>query len=285
MPLHGILHADSATHSTFAIDCNSMTPEEQQIHDEALAYARANRSRIANALVDLSIYPCEEVPLTVFMAGSPGAGKTEVSKAFVSAVENAMPPLPEGESHVLRIDPDEFRSLLPGYTGGNSWLFQAAVIKILEKVLDRAFKKGVSFVLDGTLSSYDVARSNIHRALRKGCEVQILYVYQRPDVAWRFVQDRELTEGRNIPINAFITQFLAARRNVEALKREFGDALKVDLLIQSECSEGYGSVEIDAPADLIDEALPETYDESMLYRILAEGDEYDNDNQKLCSPP
>ncbi|MGM8935096.1 zeta toxin family protein [Pseudomonas neustonica] len=255
-----------------------MTPEEQRVHDDALSYARANRTRIASELVDLSIYPDEEVPLTVFMAGSPGAGKTEVSKAFVSAVENNMPPLPEGEAHVLRIDPDEFRALLPGYTGGNSWLFQAAVIKILEKVLDRAFKKGVSFLLDGTLSSYGVARSNINRALQKGCEVQILYVYQRPEIAWRFVQDRELIEGRNIPIDAFVTQFLAARRNVEALKREFGSALKIDLLIQSESGEGYARVEIDAPADLIDEALPETYDESTLYRILAEGDEYDHES-------
>lgn len=255
-----------------------MNEHERRIQDEALQYARQHRARIARNLVDLSIYPREEYPLAVFMAGSPGAGKTEVSKAFVAAVTAAMPSLSEGGSQVLRIDPDEFRILFPGYEGSNSWLFQPAVIKVLEKVLDRAFSKSISFLLDGTLSSMEVARTNVRRALNKNCTVQILYVYQQPGRAWRFVQDREVVEGRNIPLDAFVAQFFAARRNVKALKQAFGDQIMVDLLVQAESGEGYGQVEVDVSAELIDELLPKTYDEATLYEMLSSGGGYDEQN-------
>lgn len=237
-----------------------------------MEYARANRASIARRLVDTSVYPREECPLTVFMAGSPGAGKTEVSKALVASIEAAMPVLPDGGAHVLRIDPDEFRPLFPGYTGANSSTFQAAVIKVLEKVVDRAFDKSVAFLLDGTLSSIDVARTNIRRALARNRVVQIVYVYQHPERAWQFVQDRELTEGRNIPLETFVAQFLAARRNVHTLKAEFGDDISVDVLIQA--ADGLGRVEIDVAADMIDQLLPETYDEAtLLNKLSSPGDE------------
>ncbi len=251
-----------------------MTEAELQIEAEAYSYAQKHRTRIANRLVDTSVYLREECPLTVFMAGSPGAGKTEVSKNFVRLIAEMVP----DSARVLRIDPDEFRAEFPAYTGDNSWLFQKAVIKVLQKVLDRAFSKSVSFLLDGTLSSLPVAQTNIRRALSKQCIVRILYVYQNPTRAWQFVQDREVAEGRNIPLDAFVTQYFAARRNVQELKREFGDQIGIDLLMQSENQVDNGVVEMDVTAELIDELLPEPYDESTLYQVLSKGGEYDNQN-------
>jgi len=52
------------------------------------------------------------------------------------------------------------------------------------------FKNNQSFLLDDTLSNLDVARKNIERSLRKGREVLIIFVYQEPELAWRFVQAR-----------------------------------------------------------------------------------------------
>lgn len=242
-----------------------LTEEEERIQEEAFAYAKMHRAALARKIVDLTRHPPEEHPFTVFMAGSPGAGKTEVSKAIVFAVEDSADP---DFSYVLRIDPDEYRSLLPGYEGNNSWLFQKAVIKILEKVLDRAFKQSVAFILDGTLSSYEVARSNTKRALDRGRVVQILYVYQCPIKAWSFVQDREVAEGRNIPLEAFVRQYFDARRNVMALKREFGDQIHVDLLIQSD-DDDEPRMELNVTADTFDASLPESYDEKSLYQLLS----------------
>jgi putative protein kinase ArgK-like GTPase of G3E family len=64
-----------------------MSEDDTDIVLAAEEYARKHRSRIAREVVDLSIYPQEDSPWTVFMAGSPGAGKTEVSKAFAALLE------------------------------------------------------------------------------------------------------------------------------------------------------------------------------------------------------
>lgn len=248
-----------------------MTEHETQIQAAAELYARKNRTKIAKEIVDLSIYPSEKHPLTVFMAGSPGAGKTEVSRAFIETVQNSAPPSQEDAANVLRIDPDEFRCLLPGYDGSNSWLFQTAVSLILDKVLDRAFTKKVSFLLDGTLSSYPVAQRNIDRAINRTCVVLIIYVYQDPEVAWSFVQDRELAEGRRIPINSFVDQYFAARQNVMRIKRIYTHLIDVDLLVQASEGSGHGRVVMGISADQIDELLPETYDIHTLYQALQGG--------------
>ena len=99
-------------------------------------------------------------------------------------------------------------------------------------MLDEAFAKRQSFILDGTLSNYEVASRNVSRALAKGRLVQILYVFQDPCQAWRFVQDREALDGRHIPVDVFIEQYFLARDVVNRLKDELGRKIKVDLIIK-----------------------------------------------------
>lgn len=122
-----------------------MDSTETQIAEAAIAFAKANRKRIARELTDPAIYQPEAEPVSVFMAGSPGAGKTEASIELVGRFP---------EWRILRIDPDELRELFPGYTGGNAWLFQRAVARVVDAVLDQAFHRRLSFVLDGTFASY-----------------------------------------------------------------------------------------------------------------------------------
>lgn len=106
-----------------------MTPEERKIHDAALAYARKHKKAIAKRLTDPRIYPLEKIPVSVFMAGSPGAGKTEASIELIELLSD------DGRK-ILRIDPDELRDEFPGYDGQNSWLFHAAVSIIVERIHD-----------------------------------------------------------------------------------------------------------------------------------------------------
>lgn len=47
------------------------------------------------------------------MAGAPGSGKTEWAKGLAEVLEG----------NILHIDGDQFRSILPEYTGNNSHLF------------------------------------------------------------------------------------------------------------------------------------------------------------------
>jgi len=46
-----------------------------KIIESAVAFAKKNRTKIARELTDKTKYPAEENPVSVFMAGSPGAGR------------------------------------------------------------------------------------------------------------------------------------------------------------------------------------------------------------------
>ncbi len=205
------------------LDSGRMTPAENDISEEALRFARSNKKSIARRLTDRAIYPPEESPVSVFMAGSPGAGKTEASIALVNLFADVS---------ILRIDPDELRNEFAAYQGANSWLFQRGVSILVEKIIDHALDQRQSFLLDGTLSNLKVASRNIERSLKKGRFVQILYVYQNPMLAWDFVKAREEAEGRRIRKEHFIEQYFAARDVVNALKLEYGGDVHVDLLIK-----------------------------------------------------
>jgi len=95
--------------------------------------------------------------------------------------------------------------------------------------------------------------------------VQILYVYQEPTQAWRFVQAREATEGRNITSESFIEQYFAERGVVNSLKGEFGKDIKVDLLIKNvDGSNGMYK----AGVDIIDNHIPEKYARDQIQAML-----------------
>ena len=233
-----------------------MTPAEQRIWDEAIAFARSNKKAIGRRLTNKEQYPPEEEPVTVFMAGSPGAGKTEASIALVNLF---------ADTAILRIDPDELRNEFAAYTGGNSWLFQGGVSILVEKILDFAIEQRQSFLLDGTFSNLDVARRNVERSLKRGRFVQILYVYQNPVLAWGFVKAREEAEGRRIRPEHFVDQYFAARDVVNALKLEYGGDVHVDLLLKHIDNSGRL---YKAGVDKIDYHIPEQYTRADLTAML-----------------
>lgn len=200
---------------------------ERSVYDEAIAFARANKKTRCAQLTDPAVFPPEDHPVSVFMAGSPGAGKTEAAKELIAQFEGR-PNAPK----VLRIDPDDLRGEFPGYIGANSWLFQGAASIWVDRIVDLVLSQGQSFILDGTFSDYDRAKRNVERSLKRSRAVAILYVYQSPLLAWEFVQAREAKEGRRVHPKQFIDQYLGARDVVNRLKQEFGTKITVDLLLK-----------------------------------------------------
>lgn len=225
----------------------ALTNQEARIEQEAMEFARAQKKAIAKRLTDISKFLPDRNPVSVFMAGSPGAGKTEASVELLKETDG---------NAVIRIDPDELRSLFPGYTGGNAWLFQKAVSILVDRIHDEALIQSQNFLLDGTLSHYDVAKRNIDRSLKHERRVQILYVYQEPRLAWEFVQAREAQEGRRIRPETFIDQYFAARDVVNRLKLEFGRNISVDLLLKNNDN---SHRLYQAGIDQIDHHIPEKY--------------------------
>lgn len=110
-----------------------------------------------------------------------------------------------------------------------------------------------------------MALRNVERSLAKRRAVQILYVYQEPEQAWRFVQAREAAEGRRIQPEDFIRQYFAARRVVNRLKVELGKAVQVDLLMKN----NDGSQRFyRAGVDQIDNHIPEKYSPAEVRHLL-----------------
>ena len=110
---------------------DDLTPEQQAIKDKAIKHAHSIKKKFAKEFTDKAKYPKEQNPVSVFMAGSPGAGKTEASKALIDNFDG----------DVIRIDADEYRAQFEDYSGDNSWLFQSAVSILVEKAHDLCHQK------------------------------------------------------------------------------------------------------------------------------------------------
>lgn len=197
-----------------------MTPEELILQEEAFLYVR-NHSK---ELIQKFMPSCIPVatPVSLFMAGSPGAGKTEVSKSLMRKFET----IP------VRIDADDIRAWCPKYVGAKAYVFQKAANKGVNILYDEALSRGCHMILDGTFA-YKGASENIRRSINKNRKVEIWFVYQDPKVAWEFTKARESLEARNVPKEAFIKAFFLARENATAVKETFGNSLTLNLLVKN----------------------------------------------------
>lgn len=194
-------------------------------HDEAYEWVKNNQSTIIKHFTG-NYADSGSGRVSVFMAGAPGAGKTEFSKTLVNDKFGSNAAL------IVRIDPDEIRTFIPMYQPGKAELLNHAVTKAVEILIDHCFDKKFdkSFLLDGTLSNYEVGRKNIDRALRRNRKVFINFVYKDPVIAWGFTQAREALEGRNIPKENFIDQYFGSIDTMNKLKEMYGDKIQIDLV-------------------------------------------------------
>jgi hypothetical protein len=84
-------------------------------------------------------------------------------------------------------------------------------------------------------------------------------------LAWNFVMDREVVEGRKINPKDFITQYFSARDVVNRLKIEFGSKVRVDLLLKNTDDSHRLNK---AGVDQIDNHIPEKYKPADLEKML-----------------
>lgn len=198
-----------------------MNDEEIKISEEAKEWVKLNREKLINQFANPNEYIADVLPTTLFMAGSPGAGKTEISKRFI----------PRFKQKPIRIDADEIRIACPGYTGGNAHIFQNAATKGVHTLYDYALKKGINVILDGTFA-YDDTLGNIKRSIERDRKVEIFFIYQDPLQAWEFTKKREVLEKRKVSKEIFINSFLRARENVNKAKAVFGPKVELNLIIK-----------------------------------------------------
>ena len=143
-------------------------------------------------------------PSAIFMAGLPGAGKTEFSKNLVEIV---------GGAKAVRIDMDEIASQIKDYTPEKANEFREPATRLLNGILDRVLREKMEFVLDGTFGSRNAIK-NIERAINHGYSAKIVYIVQDPRRAWDFTIAREKVEHRSITQDGFIDTYFNIIKNI-----------------------------------------------------------------------
>lgn len=231
--------------------------EETKLKDAAKQWVKANRRQLIARFCDLATYPKTDYPVTIFMAGTPGAGKTEFS---ISLLE-------EFDSSFVRIDADEIREMMRdiGYNGANAELFQDAANKAVNILFDYANKKGgQNVLLDGTFA-YGNWRENVERSIAHGRQVEIYYLYQDPVIAWHYVKKREQEHGRAVPLAAFIKSYELSVINVQQAIKDFGKYLTV-YFARNNYIKRIESITMDV--DNIEKLLPKRYTKEELNGLL-----------------
>ncbi len=228
-----------------------LSPDETQLQDEAIKYIKNHEGELVEKFIT-SKNPLRVGFMTIFMAGSPGSGKTEFSGRYIPLIINN-----KGEklldflrksgfktgqvdSFFIHIDVDEIRKFMPQYKKtdtkigviGNSHVIQKAANKGLDILREYCLKNEISFLHDGTFGNYETMRKLVKASIRRGREVQIYYLYLDPLAAWEFTKAREYLEGRNILKEKFIEQYFKSRENVDKIKKEFGEDVTIHCVLK-----------------------------------------------------
>ena len=87
-----------------------MKQSSQIIADKARDYIKTHKKELCEKFANLKDYPPISNPSAYFMAGSPGADKTEFSKSFIKELAGKEP-----ERRIVRIDADVVRDFIPFY--------------------------------------------------------------------------------------------------------------------------------------------------------------------------
>lgn len=174
--------------------------ESDKQSTEANEFIKKNKNKLFEKFASEKTYKPRTRSISLFMAGSPGAGKTEYSKALVETARKSASP-------IVRIDADEIREIIPQYNGHNSDVVQRAASTGVHKLYDYCLKQKLDAMIDGTFAKFEIAHRNIKRSLDRDRLVGIYYIYQDPLIAWEFTKKREKLEGRRVPRKVFIDAF------------------------------------------------------------------------------
>ena len=197
--------------------------------EEAVAWVKRNKKFIKEKFASIKDYPPDNYPSTIFMAGAPGVGKTEFSKLFIEKFYGS-----EKQRKIVRLDTDEIREIIPGYNGFNASMFQSSASLGMEYLIDKVYEDKQNALVDTTFGLKHKAILNVERAIRRNRHVIVSYLYQDPQISWRFVKDRTRKGSRYVPRDFFIDNFFLARENANEVKEIFKEKVVLVIFILDE---------------------------------------------------
>ena len=227
------------------------------IEKAAMQYAEKECARITAK--HFSAYQ----PLSVFMAGSPGAGKTETAKRIARDFAET------NSGGIWHIDPDNFRAEFPDYSDKTADSYQEAIRYLAEFAMLNALELRRDFIMDGTFSDIVRQRRHVGWSVKAKRRAVIVYVHQSPQIAWKLVRSRRAAEGRSVPPEVFVRSYLGAYKTASAIKAEFGGAVQLNLVVKDNNNPEKDKFRVENIASL-DKYLGIEYNEDMLRKIVSE---------------
>lgn len=179
-----------------------------------ITWARKNKKELIQKIVGSQKAPKQDKPIAVFMAGIPGAGKTEFIKRLFGPSVDA-----------VKIDLDEIVKLFPNYKPERYYEYRSAAFIILDECVVYCRQHSLNFILDGTFG-YKKAVDNVKKALKRH-DVVIVYVWKEPTQAWRLTKDRELVEKRAINRDGFIEACIHVPENLRKIRSTFDEKVPI----------------------------------------------------------
>lgn len=157
-------------------------------------------------------YKVSQQKMAVFMAGIPGAGKTEFAE---NTIKLAMPSL-------VPVEHDKLVEYIKGYLPENYYNFRSAGNVLVTRIFRDCLKNNYPILFDGTLSQ-DKGYKNIELCLKKGYRVTVIYIVQDAQKAWELTQARELVKKRAIERSGFMQTCSKINGNLLLLFKRFKD--------------------------------------------------------------
>lgn len=210
-------------------------------------WAKQNKADLVKKLIG-SVKPVsmKDKPLAIFLAGIPGAGKTELIERLI-----------EKNTPVVRIDLDEVVKLFPDYLPERYYEYRSAASLVVDETVIYCRQHRINFILDGTFG-HPKAVANIESALKRH-EVVILYIWKKPTLAWKHTQDRQVVTRRGIDKIGFIHSCKHVPENVREVQRKFGTRISIVAFRKDLEKDRFEIIE---DRKQIDELLSKSYNES-----------------------
>lgn len=190
---------------------------DDEIIKESIQYFNDNKQDFFKTYTN-GIKP-SEYKGAIFTAGMSGVGKTELA-IF----------LKEQNPNLLHIDTDEIREFFRpiGYNGQNSTLYQKAASRGFSELFTHALKNDLSLILDSNFANIDIAIKNIERLLKREYMINIMYLYNDPELCFEYATRRELVTHRKVPQEIFLRNNINSYLTVLAIKDKFQDKVILD---------------------------------------------------------
>lgn len=159
----------------------------------------------------------ELTPIAYVMAGIPGAGKTEFLDSIVEGLE-----LKNQYGEFVRIDLDQIVTIYPGYTPKTYAKFRSQGNNVLARCIDELRKARYNMMIDGTFSGTSGSSiRNVEKLLENGYRVSMVYMYDRPEIAWEYTKLREQETNRGIDKDGFSNSCKNISANIQEALLKF----------------------------------------------------------------